>query len=111
MDKTELTPTPPDKTDELKSEQQLSVTLDDIKEKTKIMSADEYLKIQKSLKEQGTAAPETAKKPVEPPKTPNADNLQSAKKDMPNLPSKRRKALRSLPPHTFRIWKSWSIQP
>lgn len=83
MDKTELTPTPPDKTDELKSEQQLSVTLDDIKEKTKIMSADEYLKIQKSLKEQGTAAPETAKKPVEPPKTPNADNLQSAKKDMP----------------------------
>ena len=115
MDKTELTPTPPDKTDELKSEQQLSVTLDDIKEKTKIMSADEYLKIQKSLKEQGTAAPETAKKPVEPPKTPNAENLQSAKKDMPK-PAKQAQESATLAPaphlsdmevmeHTASIWQ------
>lgn len=86
MDKTELTPTPPDKTDELKSEQQLSVTLDDIKEKTGIMSAEEYLKIQKSLNKPsgGTATPKTADKSAEPPKKENtsaADNSQSVKKD------------------------------
>ena len=84
MDKTELTPTPPEKTDDLKNEQQLSVTLDDIEKKMGIMPTEKYLKIQKSLKEQGTAAPETAKKFVEPPKTDNtsdADNLQSVKKD------------------------------
>lgn len=117
MDKTELTASTTEKSEQI-SEQQLSVTFDDLEKKPVIMSAEEYLKIQKSLKEQGTAAPETSEKPVEPLKTenaPTADNSQSVKKEAPEPAGK---AQESTPPapaphlsdmevmeHTASIWQ------
>lgn len=122
MDKTELTPTPPDETAELISEQQLSITFDDLENKKNgIMSAEEYLKIQKSLNEKGggTAAPKSAEKPVEPPKTesaPTADNSQSVKKDTAKPVEKPQENAQPLAPaphlsdmevmeHTASIWQ------
>lgn len=117
MDKTELNASPTEKTEQI-SEQQLSITFDDLEKKPAIMSAEEYLKIQKSLREQGTAAPKTAEKPVEQPKkenAPAADNSQSVKKEAPEPAEK---AQENAPPapaphlsdmevmeHTASIWQ------
>ncbi|MBD5130944.1 MAG: hypothetical protein HDT43_13620 [Ruminococcaceae bacterium] len=114
MDKTELTTA--DDNSGLKAEQQLSVTLDDIKEKTGIMSAEKYLKIQKSLSEKsgGTAAPETAEKPDKPAENaPDTDNSQSVKKGKAS--SKKRESAPLAPAphlsdmevmeHTASIWQ------
>lgn len=116
MDKTELNQTPPTpgESPEAISEQQLSITFDDLEKKpgNGIMSAEEYLKIHKSLKGQGTAAGNTA----EPPKTDKSPSAgKSVKKDAPK-PAEN--AAESAPPapaphlsdmevmeHTASIWQ------
>lgn len=94
MDKTELTQTPPasDESAAAISEQQLSITFDDLEKKpgNGIMPAEEYLKIQKSLKEQGTAAPKTAEKPAE--TTSPVKAKSTAKQDDPQSVEKNPKA-------------------
>lgn len=77
MDKTELNAPPGDNSGQ-RSEQQLSLTFDDIEKKTSVMSTEDYLKIKTTLKERGTAAQKKAEqaaktekaalKPIEAPK-------------------------------------------
>lgn len=97
-DKTELTPISPDDTAELISEQQLSLTFDDIEKKPGIMSAEEYLKIQKAVRNEAKPSKQSAVKDKPEPQTApeksensamQRDNSQSEKKTAPGLdPSK-----------------------
>ena len=90
-DKTELNTSLSDDA-ELISEQQLSLTFDDIGKKPGIMSAEEYLKIQKAVKD-GNKYPEqsAAKEKSEPQTAPEKaektvgqqDNSQGEKKSAP----------------------------
>ena len=87
-DKTELNPTPPDDTAALSSEQQLSLTFDDIEKKPGIISAEEYLKIKNAVRDKtqpsGQTAPEEKSEPQNAPeKSQNKvkqDNSQNEKK-------------------------------
>lgn len=64
MDKTELNANPGGNSDRV-SEQQLSITIDDIEKKPSAMSTEEYLKIKETLKERGTAAQKKAEQAAE----------------------------------------------
>ncbi|MCM1166344.1 MAG: protein phosphatase 2C domain-containing protein [Lachnospiraceae bacterium] len=108
MDKTEMNPAPPSES----AEQQLSITFDDIGKKPAIMSAEEYLKIQKSLKEQGTAAPKSDEKPVELPKEDNSQNVKNdaskpdekARENAPLAPAPHLSDMEVME-HTASIWQ------